>query len=147
MHGIDSVTTGFIGSAQADLRLCCPLFAKQTSNLASCKFSFQLVSEAEQTSLSHPNSQNKFSRGIHNLCLRAAMILAIKSIHFKCMRQIYVLYIIYCCDDETIKFLFCMLMYLTRVISKSSDLPAQSDQSLASRLRILLTEHYLERLS
>ena len=40
-----------------------------------------------------------------------------------------------------------MLMYLTRVIRKSSDQPAQSDQSHASRLRILLTEHYLERLS
>ena len=63
------------------------------------------------------------------------------------MRQIYVLYIMYCCDDETIKSLFCMLMYLTRVISKSSDQPAQSDQSLASCLRILLTEHNFERLS
>ena len=71
------------------------------------------------------------------------------------MRQIYVLYIMYCCE---IKFLFCMLMYLTHAISKSSDQPAQSDQSHAdqpaqsdqshaSLLRILLTEHHLERLS
>ena len=72
------------------------------------------------------------------------MILAIKLIHFKCMRQIYVLYIMYCCDNETIKFLFCSVCY---TISKSSDQPAQSDQSLASRIRILLTEHHLERLS
>ena len=72
------------------------------------------------------------------------MILAIKLIHFKCMRQIYVLYIMYCCE---IKFLFCMLIYLTHAISKSSDQPAQSDQSHASRLRMLLTEHHLERLS
>ena len=72
------------------------------------------------------------------------MILAIKLIHFKCMRQKYVLYIMYCCE---IKFLFCMLMYLARAISKSSDQPAQSDQSLASCLCILLTEHHLERLS
>ena len=72
------------------------------------------------------------------------MILAIKLIHFKCMRQIYVLYIMYRCE---IKFLFCILMYLTGVFGKSSDQPAQSDQSLASCLRILLTEHHLERLS
>ena len=89
----------------------------------------------------YPNSQDKFSRGIHNLCLRAAMILPIKLIHFKCMRQIYVLYIMYCCE---IKFLFCSVCY---TISKSSDQPAQSDQSLASRIRILLTEHHLQRLS
>ena len=55
------------------------------------------------------------------------MILAIKLIHFKCMRQIYVLYIMYCCE---IKFLFRSVCY---TISKSSDQPAQSDQSLASR--------------
>ena len=64
----------------------------------------------------------------------------IKLIHFKCMRKIYVLYIMYCCDDESpnkISVLFCMLMYLARAISKSSDKPAQSDQSLASCLRIL----------
>ena len=64
----------------------------------------------------------------------------IKLIHFKCMRQIYALYIMYCCDDESpnkISVLCCMLMYLAHTISISSDQPAQSDQSLASRLRIL----------
>ena len=85
----------------------CRLISAYAVRFLQSKFSFKLVSEAEQTSLSHPNSQDKFSRGIHNMCLRAAMILAIKLIHFKCMRQIYVLYIMYCCDDEKIKFLFC----------------------------------------
>ena len=81
------------GSAQADQRLCCPLITKQIFILAS------LWSWTDR----YPNSQDKFSRGIHNLCLRAAMILAIKLIHFKCMRQIYVLYMMYCCE---IKFMF-----------------------------------------
>ena len=57
------------------------------------------------------------------------------------MRQIYVLYIMYCCE---IKFLF---RSVCNTIRKSSDQPAQSDQTLASRLRILLTEQHLERLS
>ena len=65
----------------------------------------------------------------------------IKLIHFKCMRQIYVLYIMYCCE---IKSMFRSVCYTIR---KSSDQPAQSDQSHASRIRILLTEHHLERLS